>query len=78
MTKKRLYDYYKLINKYEKSFINDNKYELIEWFKKAGANRIMMTHYTWNPEISKYYAKKGFVPFETNYVYKVKGENYGS
>ena len=23
MTKKRLYDYYKLINKYEKSFIND-------------------------------------------------------
>ena len=29
--------------------------KLIEWFKKAGANRIMMTHYTWNPEISKYY-----------------------
>tara|TARA_Y100001963_G_scaffold135798_1_gene197699 strand:+ start:80 stop:556 length:477 start_codon:yes stop_codon:yes gene_type:complete len=45
--------------------------KLINWFKKAGANRIMMTHYTWNPSIEKYYIKKGFVPFETNYVYKV-------
>lgn len=45
--------------------------KLMDWFKKNDANRILMMHYTWNPNIEKYYLKKGFVPFETNYVYKV-------
>ena len=45
--------------------------KLMDWFKRNDANRILMMHYTWNPNLEKYYRKNGFVPFETNYVYKV-------
>ena len=45
--------------------------KLIKWFKDNGAKRIQMTHYTWNPKVAQFYAKKGFKPFEINYVYKV-------
>jgi len=46
--------------------------ELQNFFKEAGAQRIQMTHYTWNPKVAKFYEKKGFKPFEINYVYEVK------
>ena len=46
--------------------------KLIEWFKNNGAERIQMTHYTWNPKVEDFYRAKGFKPFEINYVYKVK------
>ena len=45
--------------------------KLMDWFKKNKAERIHMTHYTWNDKVEKFYTKKGFVPFETSYVYKV-------
>ena len=45
--------------------------KLMDWFKKNKAERIHMTHYTWNNKVEKFYTKKGFVPFETSYVYKV-------
>ena len=45
--------------------------KLIDWFKSMKADRIQMTHYTWNPKIEHFYRKKGFEPFETCYVYKV-------
>ena len=43
----------------------------MDWFKSMKADRIQMTHYTWNPTIEHFYKKKGFEPFETCYVYKV-------
>ena len=51
--------------------------KLMDWFKKNKAQRIHMTHYTWNNKVEKFYTKKGFVPFETSYVYKV-GEQDGT
>ena len=45
--------------------------KLMDWFKSMKADRIQMTHYTWNPTIEHFYKKKGFEPFETCYVYKV-------
>ena len=41
---------------------------LMDWFKENGANRIHMVHYHWNQKVSKFYARKGFVPFEVSYV----------
>jgi|TARA_R100000501_G_C2588614_1_gene89405 RimJ/RimL family protein N-acetyltransferase len=46
--------------------------KLMEWFESVGVHRIHMTHYTWNPKIEHFYRKKGFIPYEINYVYKVK------
>ena len=51
--------------------------KLMDWFKKNKAQRIHMTHYTWNDKVEKFYTKKGFIPFETSYVYKV-GEQDGT
>ena len=51
--------------------------KLLYWFKKNKAQRIHMTHYTWNDKVEKFYTKKGFIPFETSYVYKV-GEQDGT
>ena len=45
--------------------------KLMDWFKNNQAERIQMTHYTWNPKIKDFYEKKGFKPFEMCYVYKV-------
>ena len=45
--------------------------KLMDWFKNNQAERIQMTHYTWNPKIKGFYEKKGFKPFEMCYVYKV-------
>ena len=45
--------------------------KLIDWFKENQAKRIMMSHYTWNPSIKDFYEKRGFKPYETDYVYKV-------
>ena len=45
--------------------------KLMNWFKKNKAERIHMTHYTWNNKVEKFYTKKGFIPFATSYVYKV-------
>jgi len=45
--------------------------KLMAWFKENKAQRIQMTHYTWNPTIEKFYNKNGFKPFEVSYVYKV-------
>lgn len=42
--------------------------KLMDWFKEAGADRIHMTHYHWNEKVSKFYNRKGFVPFEISYV----------
>lgn len=42
--------------------------KLIDWFKANGANRVHMTHYHWNQKVSKFYERKGFVPFEISYV----------
>ena len=49
--------------------------KLMSWFKKYKADRICMTHYTWNPKVEKFYNKMGFKPYEINYV---KEMNYGS
>jgi len=46
--------------------------KLIGWFKTAKVSRISMSHYSWNPGIEKFYTNRGFVPYETAYVYKVK------
>ena len=45
---------------------------LMDWFKKNGATRIMMTHYSWNPKVGNFYEKKGFKPYEVNYVKEIK------
>tara|TARA_R110002020_G_scaffold12453_1_gene45758 strand:+ start:1286 stop:1768 length:483 start_codon:yes stop_codon:yes gene_type:complete len=45
--------------------------KLMDWFKNNNAQRIQMTHYTWNPKIKDFYEKEGFKPFEVCYVYKV-------
>tara|TARA_R100000808_G_C2110295_1_gene124591 strand:- start:388 stop:870 length:483 start_codon:yes stop_codon:yes gene_type:complete len=45
--------------------------KLMEWFKSNKAQRIQMTHYTWNPGIKDFYDKQGFKPYEICYVYKV-------
>ena len=44
---------------------------LMKWFEDNGADKICMTHYSWNPKVSKFYKKKGFKPFEINYVKEV-------
>ena len=45
--------------------------KLMDWFKDNNAQRIQMTHYTWNPTIKDFYEKRGFKPFEVCYVQKV-------
>jgi len=42
--------------------------KLMKWFEDQGAKRIHMTHYHWNEKVSKFYNRKGFVPFEISYV----------
>ena len=49
--------------------------KLINWFKEYKADRICMTHYTWNPKVEKFYNKMGFKPYEINYVKEI---DYGS
>ena len=44
---------------------------LMKWFKDNGATRICMTHYSWNPKVGDFYEKKGFKPYEVNYVKEV-------
>ena len=45
--------------------------KLMNWFESNGADRISMTHYSWNPKVRKFYERKGFKPFEVNYVKEV-------
>jgi len=45
--------------------------KLMNWFESNGSDRISMTHYSWNPKVSKFYKRKGFKPYEVNYVKEV-------
>ena len=47
--------------------------KLMKWFKEHKAERIQMSHYSWNSGLSEFYKKNGFTPYETHYVLR-KGD----
>jgi len=44
--------------------------KLIKWFKENNADKIQMSHYSWNNSLSKFYNKNGLIPYETHYILK--------